>query len=111
VLLTFITCGIYGLYLLYTYSIDINDLLGEKRISPVPLLILSIICGPFIFYWLYCLHNALKDVGVLEDIDYRGSFMLWLVFTFFFGVGYFVALFQIQETFNSIWDKGNLGKN
>jgi hypothetical protein len=105
VLLTLLTCGIYGLYLLYTYSTDINELLGEERISPVLLLILSIFCGPVMLYWTYSMHKALKEIAVLEDVEYRGSFALWLVFTLFFGVGMLVALFQIQETLNSVWDK------
>jgi hypothetical protein len=105
VLLTILTCGIYGLYLLYTYSADINALLGEDRISPVLMLILSIFCAPVTLFWTYSLHKALKEIAVLEDIEYRGSFALWLIFTLFFGAGLLVALFQIQETLNSVWDK------
>jgi hypothetical protein len=105
VVLSIVTCGIYGYYLYWNYSVDINELLGEKRIDVIPMLLLSIFCFPFLLYWLYTMHMALKDIAVLEDVSYRGNFGVWLIFTFLLGCGTLIAISQIQGALNSVWDK------
>lgn len=67
VVLSLVTCGIYGIYWLYTIARDLNDLCEsqnqEKGADPGLVVVLSIVtCG---IYSLYCLWKAGKMVASL----------------------------------------------
>ena len=55
IILSIITCGIYGLYWLYCLNKEISELAGEKDYTDGALVIvLTIItCGIYAFYWNY----------------------------------------------------------
>ena len=58
VVLTFVTCGLYGLYWLYTIAKDLNDLCvsqhQEKGPDPFLVVVLSIVtCGIYHIYYMY----------------------------------------------------------
>lgn len=58
VVLTFVTCGLYGLYWLYTIAKDLNDLCAsqhqEKGPDPFLVVILSIVtCGIYHIYYMW----------------------------------------------------------
>ena len=71
VVLTFVTCGLYGLYWLYTIAKDLNDLCAsqhqEKGPDPFLVVILSIVtCG---IYHIYYMWKAGKMVSSLTKND------------------------------------------
>lgn len=73
ILLSIITCGIYGLYWIYVMNDDTNTLGGESdAFGGVAVILLSIItCNIYLWYWLYkrgkLLENAARRYGRQPD--------------------------------------------
>lgn len=51
-LLTLVTCGLYGLYWFTQIAGELNDALGEERFKPVTDIVLSIVTCGLWFLWL-----------------------------------------------------------
>ena len=103
ILLSIVTCGIYGIYWMYTVGKEINEALNREAVNPV-LALLSLICYPVIFYYVYTLDKALGELSEQRGTTYNSNFVIWVI-TMLFGLGMFVVEFQTQETLNAIWDK------
>lgn len=103
VLLTIVTCGIYGLYWYYTMMKDMNGALNEQRFSPGTMILLCFFCPPVLYYVLYKLDQGLVELGMKENLTYASNFVMWLLLTLLLGVGEFVAQVQITSAFNTIW--------
>jgi len=106
IVLSIITCGIYGYYWLYVTMEDVNFALGERRINSGALLLGSILCAP-IFIWvaLYQIDKHLFVLAKEEGIYYSENFVLWIILGIFTGVGMFIAYYQASEGLNALWDK------
>jgi len=109
ILLSIVTCGIYALFWYYTIMKDLNLALGEERINPVLFLVLGILCGPVFWYVLYVMDKGLLEIARNEGVNYSENFILWLLLTFIFGIGSFVAMYQITCAYNEIWARRNGG--
>jgi len=109
VLLSILTCGIYGAYWLYITGKDINAVLGRDAVNPV-LAIVGMFCAPVILYYLYTLDRELVEVGNARGIEYKQNFVLWIVLAIVCGIGLWVAYFQIPKFLNSVWDNSE-GQN
>jgi hypothetical protein len=105
-LLTVVTCGIYGLYWMYRTAQDVNLALNREAVNP-NLVWISILCFPVIFYYWYSLDQALVELGGQRGLPYSSNFILWIVLTVLAGVGTFVAEVQVQSYLNQIWDRGD----
>lgn len=105
ILLSIITCGIYAFFWYYTIMTDMNLTLGEERMNPILLLVLSIICFPVFWFVLYKTDKGLAEVTQKEGLQYKENFTMWLLLSLLLGVGMFVAYYQITATFNEIWAK------
>lgn len=103
IILTVLTCGIYGLFWLYTVGKEVNEALGREAVQPI-IIILSILCFPLIYYYCYQLDLALVELANAEGENYSSNFILWLITTIF-GVGIFIIEIQTQEFLNKIWEK------
>lgn len=64
ILLSFITCGIYNLYLIYKQSQEINLLADVNESAGTELMLSLITCGLYIFYWHY---KYAKRVALLQE--------------------------------------------
>ena len=55
IILSIITCGIYGLYWIYKLTEDVNTLKGDPNATSggVVILLGIITCGIYMWYWLY----------------------------------------------------------
>ncbi|MFR0865774.1 MAG: DUF4234 domain-containing protein [Eubacterium sp.] len=54
IILSLVTCGIYGLYWFVCLTDDTNTISGEPGTSGVVALVLTIVtCGIYGFYWAY----------------------------------------------------------
>ena len=109
IIFSIITLGIYAIYWFYTIMEDMNKLLDREYLSSILLILLSIICPPVAWYVLYKVDAGLVDLCRREGIPYKENFILWLLLTLVFGVGMFVAMFQITGAFNDIWNKRSDG--
>ena len=54
IILTFVTCGIYGIYWMYTLAEDLNKASGANDTSGGMVILLTIItCGIYGWFWIY----------------------------------------------------------
>lgn len=111
IILTVVTCGIYGLYWFYTMMQDMNGALGEERIQSTLFLVLSIVCAPVIWYVMYQLDKGTMEACAKEGVEYKENFILWLLLSFVLGVGTFVCIYQLQSAYNKIWEKRGNASN
>lgn len=112
IILTFVTCGIYGIYWLYCMISDINTISGDSdSMSPIVVILLSIVtCGIYSVYWFYKA-GALLDQKAIEFgriSENRSSLYLSLII-----MGYFIPLLimvvyiLLQISINVIADEQN----
>ena len=112
VILTFVTCGFYGIYWLYCMISDINTISGDSdSMSPIVVILLSIVtCGIYSVYWFYKA-GALLDQKAIEFgriSESRSSLYLSLII-----MGYFIPLLimvvyiLLQNSINVIADEQN----
>ena len=110
ILLTIVTCGIYGLIFLYLLIQDVNTACngdGEETPGFLLYLILSICtCGIYSFIWYYKLGNRLANncrrygYTVSED---GITVLLWMIFGYFLcGIGPFIAMNIIINQTNNV---------
>lgn len=120
VLLSFITCGLYGIYYMYRMTEDINAVCdGDGEDSPnylIVILLSFITCGIYQFYWIYKQANRMYDAATRYDvrIDETGTtILLWMILgslLCFFGTFYawhlmFTNLNKLASEYN---DRYNL---
>ena len=101
-LLSLVTCGIYGIYVLYQMSMEFRNALNREDINPQTDLILTIVtCGIWGIYLVY--RNAKltlemqQRVGLPENDISTVAIILSVV-----GL-YVVALFMLQGEMNKVW--------
>ena len=99
IILTIITCGIYGLYWFVCLNDELNELTDKNDTSGGIALLLSLItCGIYSYYWMY---KAGEKVDTLkanrgQPAQYTG--IVYLVLTLFgFGI---VSYALIQDELN-----------
>ena len=102
ILLSIITCGIYTLYWEWVTKDQINRLADKEDVGS-GLLILSWFCAPIRFYVWYKWDLSIQDITQKYNVRYSSNFILWIILAVIAGFGYFVMLFQIQDTLNKIY--------
>lgn len=110
IVLGFLTCGIYPLYILYTIGRDLNIACagdGYETAEIVKLILLSLItCGIYTFIWYYQVGNRLHDNAPRYGLNFRESgttILLWMIFGIFLcGIGSFVAVYIVLRNTNDI---------
>ena len=75
ILLTFITCGIYGWYFIYALARDVNAVCagdGKSTAGLIKLILLSMItCGFYGIYWYYSLGNRLAENAPRYGLNFQ----------------------------------------
>ena len=110
VLLSIITCGIYGYYFVYKLAQDVNIACaddGEKTPGLAAYILLSIItCGIYSWYWEYKLGNRLNDNAYNYGFHMQENgttILLWNIFgALICYIGPFIALNIIIKNTNLI---------
>ena len=102
VVLSIITCGIYGIYWYYCLNEDINEVTGRPGTSGGMVILFSIItCNIYGLFWDYTAGNK---VGEIQEYDgrTRDSYLgiLYLLLDFF-GLG-IVTMALIQNELNKV---------
>ncbi len=106
ILLTIITCGVYGIYWYYLVSKEINAALGEERINFVLYFLVGILCFPLIFVGMYKIDEAVVELQTRAGLPSKSNFILWIILSFIGGVGGIIMQYQVQEALNELWVKG-----
>lgn len=107
-LLTFVTCGIYGLYFIYKLAEDVNIVCaGDGKETPGLLkyfLLTLVTCGIYSFYWMYCLGNRLSENAPRYGRSFQENgttVLLWQVFGILLcGVGSLMAMYIVIKNTN-----------
>ncbi len=115
ILLTFITCGIYGYYFIYKMAHDVNvacDGDGESTSGLVAFILLSMVtCGIYAWFWYYKLGNRLAANGPRYGLTIQENgttVLLWLIFgSLVCGIGPFVAMHILIKNSNMICNAYN----
>ena len=115
IILTVVTCGIYGFWFVYRMAHDVNIACegdNEHTAGLVKYIILSIItCGIYSIYWEYALGNRLATNAVKYDMIFQENgttVLLWHIFgTFLCGLGPFIAMNILINNTNKICNSYN----
>ncbi|MBQ2048328.1 MAG: DUF4234 domain-containing protein [Schwartzia sp.] len=85
IVLTIITCGIYGIYWMYVLNEEINSLSGETNATNGGLVILFTIltCGIYSWYWLYKMGERSDVIKQNMGQASSSSAILYLLFGIF----------------------------
>ena len=119
IFLGIITCGIYGLYMMYTLERDINiacDGDGDHTTSFWAYLGLSIItCGIYHFYYVYKMGNRLQRNAPRYGLSFQEngtSVLMWNLFGMFLcGIGAYIAMNILLTNTNAICREYNAYNN
>lgn len=110
ILLSFITCGIYGFYFIYKLAQDVNIACaddGSRTPGLATYIILSFItCGFYSFYWEYKIGNRIAQnaprYGLVVS-ENGTSILMWRIFGMLLcGIGSFVGLHILIKNANTI---------
>lgn len=115
ILLSIITCGIYGYYFIYKMAHDVNIACegdGDNTSGLVAFIILSFItCGIYAWYWYYKLGNRLAANAPRYNLTFQENgttVLLWCIFGIVLcGVGQWVAMYILIKNSNMICNAYN----
>ncbi|MCD8107594.1 MAG: DUF4234 domain-containing protein [Oscillospiraceae bacterium] len=110
VLLTIITCGIYGLWFIYEWAQDVNEICrndGDETPGLLKLILLSLItCGLYSYYWYYKLGNRLQANGPTYGVtisENGTTVLLWLILGILIcGLGQYYGLHLLMKNTNTL---------
>jgi hypothetical protein len=103
IVLTLITCGIYGLVVMYRIGEELNAHRRRQDINPAADLLITIVtCGLWNIYLLYKYPKALQDATVEEGLPVSDVTVPCLLLGIF-GFG-FVGIGILQNELNRHWE-------
>ena len=85
IILSFVTCGIYDLYWIYTMTNDANTVSGEVNDTSGGLVILFgfITCGIYTIYWNYKMGKKLYNAGCKNGKNISDNSIIYLILSLF----------------------------
>ena len=105
ILLSFVTCGIYGIFWFISITDDARIVSGDDRLSGGKCFLLTLVtCGIYGFYWAYLMGKAIMQAKAKNDMPADDNAMLYLILQIF-GLG-IVVYCLVQNDLNAIADKG-----
>ena len=102
IILTIVTCGIYGLYWFVVISDDVKEYSNDSEMMSggVALLLTIVTCGIFGFYWAYKLGKNMFSAQQMNNLPATDNSVLYLILELF-GLG-IVVWAIIQNDLNTI---------
>ena len=80
IILSIVTCGIYGIYWYYKIVCDVNTVTGDNTTSGGTVVLLTIItCGIYGIYWSYKTGQKLYETGERYGINISDNSIIYLV--------------------------------
>ena len=104
ILLTIITCGIFGIYWFIVLHEDINNA-AQEPVSPsggVAVILTIVTCGIYGLYWAYKMGEKLDKACTMRGIPTGSRSIVYLVLSIF-GLS-IVAYALMQDTLNKFPD-------
>lgn len=116
IVLTIITCGIYGYWFLYKMAQDTNVMCeGDGKSTPglLTFIVLSILtCSLYSVYWYYCLGNRLamnaQRYGMRFEEDGTTILLWYLVGSLLCGIGPLIAMYILIKNMNALSNAYNM---
>lgn len=110
IILSLVTCGIYGWWFIYSMAQDVNTACegdGDSTPGLIAFVVLSYItCGIYAYYWYYKLGNRLQSNAYRYGMQFAENgttVLLWLIFgSFLCGIGPLVAMHILIKNTNEI---------
>jgi hypothetical protein len=117
ILLSIITCGIYGIIFWYNYSDDMNKVCnGDGKLTQnyIIVILLSIVtCGIYPFIWYYGIGNRLQENAPRYGLNFSENgttVILWMIFGgLLCGIGTLYAMYILIRNMNDMADRYNQG--
>lgn len=119
ILLGFLTCGIYQLYVFYTIMRDVNVACdGDGRHTPglLEFILFGILtCGIYDLYWFYSVGNRLADNAPRYGLHFQENgttLLLWmLIGSLLCFIGSYVGIYFLLNNVNAICSAYNQQRN
>ena len=110
ILLSLVTCGIYGLYFFYKLAKDVNTMCegdGENTPGLAAFILLSYVtCGFYAYYWYYKVGNRLQANAPRYGLAFQENgttVLIWCVVGYLTcGIGNWVAMYFIIKNTNAL---------
>lgn len=103
IILSIVTCGIYGIYWFICLTDDTNTVYGAEGTSGVKAFLFNLItCGIYGLYWMYKQGEKLEDAKAQRGIGNPSPYMgiIYLVLAIFgFGI---ISYALMQDTLNKL---------
>ena len=105
IILTIVTCGIYGIYWLITLNDDVKTASNNQELPTggIVFLLTIVTCGIYGVYWAYKMGEQMKIAQEKNKLEVKDNSVLYLVLQLF-GLG-IVVYALIQSDLNKIADK------
>jgi hypothetical protein len=110
VVLSLLTCSLYGFYWLYVTTKELKEETGDERLDPTVDLLLAIVT--FGLWGIYAAwrnadiaHRALVARGVAHQ-DRSAMIAGFGIATYFFGLAWLVSVALLQEDYNALARSG-----
>ena len=83
-ILSFLTLGLYGVYLVYRWAEEINILLGRRKYEPVVILIVGLLTCTIGFsvaamFYAFDLERLGKAVGYPKRTEHLGTYVVFVI--------------------------------
>lgn len=103
IILTLVTCGIYGWYWFVCMTDDVNAVAGEQEATSgvVALLLTIVTCGIYGLYWAYKCGEKLDKAKTDRGLPASNGGILYLILFLFGGI---IAYALIQNELNKLAD-------
>lgn len=101
-LLTLVTCGIYGVIWHYKVSEEINNYTRSKLTEP-NYAIIGLFCFIFSFINWSKIDQAIMQINRVEGRRSDSKFLAWLLVSILAGFGSLLMVYQVQDDLNKIW--------
>ena len=79
ILLSFVTCGIYGIIWFINMTDDAAQASGENMSGGMAFLLTIVTCGIYGFYWAYKMGKMMEKAGQNKAINISDNSVLYLV--------------------------------
>lgn len=84
VILSIVTCGIYGIIWFIALHDDVNTLSGDFKTSGGMAFLLSLVtCGIYMLYWMYNQGTRIDEIKQSRGIPSSNSGILYLILSIF----------------------------
>jgi uncharacterized membrane protein YidH (DUF202 family) len=104
IVLSIVTCGIYMLYWIYRFSVEMQDHLDRHEMSPALELFLCIVCCPYIIYWAYKYGDYIKQAEAKANLPVENDFPIVCLLLAVFGF-FIIDMAIMQSKMNAIYQK------